>query len=1025
MRSSGDSMWLLYSLVLVLVPPSVGYSLDVEHSLEFSGPSSSWFGYSVLLHRSGRQTWLVAGAPVANGSSSLPVRSPGGVYRCNITPEPRTCKHMHTEVSSCGKTCEGESDHQWLGVSLSRQPGEEGGRVLACAHRWKNVFYSTKDSQSNKLPNGVCFSFSSDLETSQPYIPCYIDHQRKFGENYASCQAGISSSMTEDLVIMGAPGTSYWTGSVIVYNTSSRQISAYGNDETGAVNFGSYLGYSVGAGHFLSPSSVEVVGGAPQYNQKGKVFIFTVDNSRLRIVFELPGKEFGSYFGSSVTVVDLNADGLSDLLIGAPMATSNTREEGKVHVYINEGQAKLVEAEFHLSGSSAYAARFGQSIANLGDMDDDGYPDVAVGAPQEDDLRGAVYIYNGRKEGISPTPSQRITGSSLGRDLMMFGQSLSSGVDIDNNNYKDVAVGAFLSDSAVILRARPVIQVKASLTLPEQIDQKAALCHDRGTPAVCINVTICFNATSKHFKGLIELQYNLTSDLIHKSSFPHRFYFHGNGSLNSTKGEVRTRHGRLTCKTHTAYQRKDVKDIYTPVQFEVSYGLKETKTPKHPSKAFPPLKPILQHSPGQRHTFINQTRFARSCSQVNCSTNMQLSSHVVLPDQQDFVALGSAQTIILKTSLLNSGDDAFLPRLTLRFPDNIHYVKVLQNQDNLISCDVMKEDNSTDVSLSCMVSSLVLPAGSQMNISFLFDVNHNSTPGDVLIQMNTSSDNYEVEKYLHDNAMSLVFPLKYGVSVNIHGFVSPTSFLFGDEDTIPAECYSEKLNYTFKVLNSGPSRSVDTVIDIRLPKILSPHQHKLQKLISLKSSHGECSISSKTISVFEDCDVPQASSIQKLISFFSPTSTRILFCGHGDELCEHLICRLGSLDVGRDATILLEVNLNPAVLLQEPGRHGIMMLESTAVMSSPREDPHTVLMQGLPFTQVSVEAVFTQKLTTVVQIFIIVVSLVLGLTILAALIWCLWKAGFFKRNFQKKEEEEFNRDSWDYVPKPKKRESNA
>lgn len=27
-------------------------------------------------------------------------------------------------------TCEAESDHQWLGVSLSRQPGDKGGHIL-------------------------------------------------------------------------------------------------------------------------------------------------------------------------------------------------------------------------------------------------------------------------------------------------------------------------------------------------------------------------------------------------------------------------------------------------------------------------------------------------------------------------------------------------------------------------------------------------------------------------------------------------------------------------------------------------------------------------------------------------------------------------------------------------------------------------------------------------------------------------------------------------------------------------------
>lgn len=41
---------------------------------------------------------------------------------------------------------------------------------------------------------------------------------------------------------MGAPGTSYWTGSVLVFNTSSRGMSLYLDDEAGAVGFESYLG---------------------------------------------------------------------------------------------------------------------------------------------------------------------------------------------------------------------------------------------------------------------------------------------------------------------------------------------------------------------------------------------------------------------------------------------------------------------------------------------------------------------------------------------------------------------------------------------------------------------------------------------------------------------------------------------------------------------------------------------------------------------------------------------------------------
>lgn len=47
----------------------------------------------------------------------------------------------------------------------------------------------------------------------------------------------------------------------------------------------------------------------------------------------------------------------------------------------------------------------------------------------------------------------------------------------------------------------------------------------------------------------------------------------------------------------------------------------------------------------------------------------------------------------------------------------------------------------------------------------------------------------------------------------------------------------------------------------------------------------------------------------------------VQFCGRGDDLCERLLCRLGNLEAGTDATVQLEIGLNPAVLLQAPVTH--------------------------------------------------------------------------------------------------------
>ena len=75
--------------------------------------------------------------------------------------------------------------------------------------------------------------------------------------------------------------------------------------------------------------------------------------------------------------------------------------EGKVYVYANEVTMKLLTSDLKRSGKSLDRSRFGSSIANLGDLQKDGFEDFAVGAPYElhNGMHvGAVYIYRGSKK---------------------------------------------------------------------------------------------------------------------------------------------------------------------------------------------------------------------------------------------------------------------------------------------------------------------------------------------------------------------------------------------------------------------------------------------------------------------------------------------------------------------------------------------------------------------------------------------------------------------------------------------------
>ncbi|XP_062434993.1 integrin alpha-4 [Rhea pennata] len=1011
----GAARWAA-PLLLVLwrcLPAARPYNLDTQHPLLFQGGNGTLFGYSVLLHRHGEDSWLVAGAPRASWPANSSVANPGAIFRCRIERNPRRqCEQLqlgNPAGEPCGKTCLEERDNQWLGVSLSRQPTENGS-IVACGHRWKNIFYIKYE---HKLPHGICFAISSDFRTdlSRRICPCYIDHVRKFGENHGSCQAGMSSFYIEDLIIMGAPGSFYWTGSVFVYNTTANTIHAY-TDSNNQVKFGSYLGYSVGAGHFLTSASTEVIGGAPQQEQTGKAYIFSIEK-QLNILFELKGKKLGSYFGAAVCAVDLNSDGLSDLLVGAPMQ-STIREEGRVYVYINSGsEAKMVEFNVELSGSDSYAARFGESIANLGDIDNDGFEDVAIGAPQEDNLRGVIYIYNGRENGITPSFSQRIQGHHVSNALSMFGQSIASGIDADNNGYQDVAVGAFLSNSAVLLRTKPVIIVDAFLKHPDSINRTNLNCMENDQPAICMNLKICFTYTGREVPGYIVLFYNLSVDVNRRVDTQARFYFSSNGTSDTTSGNIKIFSKNIACKEHPAFMRKDVRDILTPIHVEASYHLGHHILQKRSNEEFLPLQPVLQRRK-EKDIIKSKFVFARLCSQENCSADLRVSGKVAFPkpnDKKMYLVVGSTKTFLLNVSLLNIGDDAYETVLHLQIPKGLYFIRVSELEEKQIHCDVLDKEIHA-VKLECSIGYLYVDQKSKLDFTFLLDASSFTRAEDDLnIIINATCKNEDVNTLL-DNTLTLAVPLKYEIELNAHGFVTPASFVYGtNEKDSPVTCMKENINFTFHVISAGPSMAPNINLEVMVPNAFPPKNFKLFNLLDIKTTVGQCSY----IKYPRNCNAAEKSEniLKDLVTFFSKPDKRQMYCMKNDSLCLQIHCKLGNMESGKEATVQLHLEATPSLLEMDDA--SALKFEVRATASSEKNEKVIELHKDKQVAYVYLEGVHHQKPKYRVTVLIIGTGLIVGVTLFLLLSFILWKIGFFKRQYKSVPQDQNRRNSWSFT----------
>ena len=96
-----------------------------------------------------------------------------------------------------------------------------------------------------------------------------------------------------------------------------------------------------------------------------------------------------------------------DLVVGAPFYVDKKGAGGAVYVYLNPIDGFQNNTPYvRLTGPTE--SRFGYAISTIGDLNKDGFDDLAVGAPYAEDGTGYVYIYLGSKTGVIIEPSQVI-----------------------------------------------------------------------------------------------------------------------------------------------------------------------------------------------------------------------------------------------------------------------------------------------------------------------------------------------------------------------------------------------------------------------------------------------------------------------------------------------------------------------------------------------------------------------------------------------------------------------------------------
>lgn len=1016
----------------------LSFNLDTGHVIRKDGDPGSLFGFSLAMHRqlNPDKRMLLIGAPRARALGKQTANITGGLYKCEIT-QTSDCERIVFDNEENIRV--ENKENQWMGVTVQSQG--PGGKIVTCAHRYQRRLFVNTPQESRDI-TGRCYVLSQDLtiDTSSDEDGGnwnFCEGRARGHEMFGSCQQGLAATFTKDYhyVVFGAPGAYNWKGIVRVEqkNNTLLEMGVYDdgpyevgdehllNPELVPLPANSYLGFSLDSGHRITRSrGLTVVAGAPRANHSGAVVFLRKENdasSRLLVEHTLQGPGLASSFGYDLAVVDLNNDGWQDIVVGAPQFYMKHKDiGGAVYVYINQAGRWEKVTPVRLNGTKD--SMFGLAVENIGDVNQDSYEDIAVGAPYEDGGIGKVYIYHGSAEGIKTTPAQVLSGKP--HNMKLFGYSLAGNMDLDSNSYPDVAVGS-LSDSALIYRARPVVRIRRNVKIsPQEIDLTIKTCGN----SICVTVDACFSYTANpaSYSPRLTISYSVEADgdrrkqglpsrviFLNKSRTEAEHQFNGTIDLRGQKQE--------TCSKITAKLKDNIKDKMRSIPFEVSAEIIGTKR-RQTRNSLPQLMPILDSS--QQNKDVIQVNFVKEgCGTDHiCRSNLKmeyklfykqnnLDVYSPLPMKNSvpvFHLNYEKKDLALRVTFDNmNGDDAYEAKVLGTFPETLSYsgVRSHQTADKLIICMANLNGSQAECDLGN-------PFKRDSRTTFYIIV---STAG-----MTLDTTEIEVDLLLQTTSVQTnIVPVKVKAKVivelplSVSGEAKPNQVSFGGVVKGESAMKTEEeigslINYTFTINNLWKTLtpSVKASLHIQWPKYNKDGKWLLYlvKITSTGPQEVVCSPQSEINSLKHIKESPLSRSKREIgerqtVVKMSPLlgKSKVLTCD-GELKCVVLKCPLQGLD-GTAITLRsrlwnstfiedyaslshLRIVVRASLVLHTQAKNMILRTPDTDVILTVSPDIEVAQHSGVPW-------------------WIILVAVLAGILILALLVFLMWKCGFFKR----------------------------